>query len=173
MPYCRNCGAQLREDAAFCPNCGTPVKEEAKPKFILAGWGERFVAWLIDIIIVGAFLTPIKWFVALAAWPSFIWAPQFLRWIPFVDFGLDNIIHFLYWAIMEGLYGYSIGKVILKLKVTRLNGEPADMGQAAIESIGKAFLLPLDCIIGWILYAGKNQRLFNHLSGTTTIKASR
>jgi len=44
------------------------------------------------------------------------------------------------------------------------------MAQAAIESIGKAFLLPLDCIIGWILYPSRRQRLFNYLSDTIVVR---
>ncbi|MCW4021289.1 MAG: RDD family protein [Candidatus Bathyarchaeota archaeon] len=172
MPYCRNCGVKLPEETAFCQNCGTPVKIAAEPRLEVADWGERFVAWLIDIILIGVFLTPTKYFLAWW-WPSFGWTPSFLRWVPFVDFGLDNIIYFLYWLIMEGTYGQSIGKMALKLKVTRLNGEPLDMGLAAVESIGKAFLLPIDCIIGWILYAGKNQRLFNYISETIVVKAPR
>lgn len=27
MPYCRECGAELDEDAKFCPSCGTPAAE--------------------------------------------------------------------------------------------------------------------------------------------------
>jgi hypothetical protein len=38
------------------------------------------------------------------------------------------------------------------------------MGQAAVESVGKAFLLPLDCLLGWIL------RIFNYLSETIVIR---
>jgi uncharacterized RDD family membrane protein YckC len=53
-----------------------------------------------------------------------------------------------------------------------LNGEPLTMGNAAIESLGKAFLLPLDCIIGWLFFPAKKQRLFNYLSGTIVVKAS-
>ena len=93
--------------------------------------------------------------------------------IPFVDFGLDNVIYFLYWMFMEATYGQSIGKMILRIEITRLNGEPASMVQSAIEGVGKAFLLPIDCIIGWILYPGKRQRLFNYISGTIVVKAYR
>ena len=32
--FCKNCGAQLSEGAAFCPNCGTAVvKEVAEPVY--------------------------------------------------------------------------------------------------------------------------------------------
>jgi predicted amidophosphoribosyltransferase len=65
MPFCKNCGAKLAEDAAFCPECGAPVKAAAAPKgtvFRTASWGERFVAWLIDIILIGIFLAPTKLF---------------------------------------------------------------------------------------------------------------
>jgi uncharacterized RDD family membrane protein YckC len=99
--------------------------------------------------------------------------PDPFRWIPFVEFGLDNVIYFLYWTIMEGIFGQSIGKMAMRLKVARLNGQPVDMGYAAIESLGKAFLLPLDCLIGWIFFAGRNQRLFNYISETIVVKSSR
>jgi hypothetical protein len=36
--------------------------------------------------------------------------------------------------------------------------------------VGKAFLLPLDLLLGWILYPRRRQRLFNHISETIVIK---
>jgi uncharacterized RDD family membrane protein YckC len=59
----------------------------------------------------------------------------------------------------------------MHLKVTRLNGQPIDVGTAAIESLGKAFLLPLDCIIGWLIHSDRNQRLFNIISETMVVRA--
>ena len=171
MPFCRNCGTELPEEAVFCQNCGTPVRGPAKPGLEIANWGERFIAWLIDIVIIAIFISPIKVFWAWIGFPLFGWGPPFLRWVPLTDFGLDNVIYFLYWTLMEGIYGQSIGKMALKLKVTRLDKQPLDIGVAAIESIGKAFLLPIDCIIGWFLYPDKKQRLFNYISGTVTVKA--
>jgi hypothetical protein len=51
-----------------------------------------------------------------------------------------------------------------------LDGSEIGMGKAALESVGKAFLLPLDCILGWILYPRRRQRIFNYISETIVIK---
>jgi uncharacterized RDD family membrane protein YckC len=169
MPYCKNCGSEFPEGASYCPKCGTPARPVAEVK--LAYWGERFVAWLIDIIILSIAVWLLRFFV-WAAWPGYAWAPVVPRWIPFVDFGTSNLVYFLYWMLSEGMYGQSIGKSIMRIKVTRLDGRPLNMAQAAVESVGKAFLLPIDLIIGWILYLSRRQRLFNHISGTMVAKAS-
>ncbi len=170
MPYCKHCGAEMPEGATYCQRCGTRAGSVAR--YTLANWGERFVAWIIDMIVIGIFLAPIKFFIGVA-WPGITWTPNIFRLIPFVDFGLDNIIYFFYWTIMEGTNGQSIGKMAMKIKVTMLNGEPIDMAHAAVESLGKAFLLPIDCIIGWFLYQTRNQRLFNYISETIIVKPSR
>jgi len=168
MPSCKYCGNELPEGASYCPKCGTPV--QATPPLRLAFWGERFLAWLVDVVILGIIMAPISvltWF----GWPGFAIIPRFPNWIPFLNFGLSNVIYFLYWMVMEGIYGRSLAKMLMRLKVTRLDGGPMDMGQAAIESVGKAFLLPLDLILGWILYPSKRQRIFNYLSGTVVLRA--
>lgn len=176
MPYCKKCGAELPEGATFCPKCGTAVETAAEavtgaaPALRLATWGERFVAWLIDVIILTIAIGIVR-LSAWIAWPSFVWVPGAPNWVPFVDFGFSNLIQFLYWMFMDGLYGQSFGKMIMRIKVARLDGKPIDMGQAAIESIGKAFLLLLDCILGWVMYPSKRQRLFNHLSQTVVIRS--
>jgi uncharacterized RDD family membrane protein YckC len=182
MPYCQKCGNELPEGAKYCPVCGTavPMGEETAPStaptapvmaeasgLTLAFWWERFFAWLIDIIILGivvGILGVFAWFASItwwAAWPG---------WIPFFNFSLGGVIYFLYWLLMDGAYGQSFGKMIMRIKVTRLNGSQIGMGNAALESLGKAFLLPLDCLLGWILYPRRRQRLFNYLSETIVIK---
>jgi len=91
----------------------------------------------------------------------------------FAGFGLSNVFSFLYWTFMEGVYGQSLGKMALKIKVVRADGKPMDIVTAAIESLGKAFLLPIDFILGLILYPQKQQRLFNYISNTLVVKARR
>jgi uncharacterized RDD family membrane protein YckC len=168
MPSCRNCGNELPESAQYCPKCGTPV--ESAKQLRLAFWGERFLAWLVDVVILGIIMAPISVLTWLG-WPGFVIVPRIPFWIPFVNFGLSNVVYFLYWMLMEGIYGRSLGKMLMRLKVTRLDGEPIDMAQAALESVGKAFLLPLDLILGWILHPRKRQRILNYLSGTIVLRA--
>ena len=180
MPYCSKCGNELSAEAKFCPKCGTPVTIEQQaatpgatvpnvPELKLAFWGERFLAWLIDALIIGliaGFLSLFAWFAvgSFSMWPS---------WIPFFNFNHSGILYFLYWFLMDGAYGQSLGKMALHLRVVRLDGSRITTGQAALESLGKAFLLPIDIILGWILYPNSRQRLFNRLSGTIVIRESR
>jgi uncharacterized RDD family membrane protein YckC len=177
MPYCQKCGNELPDGAKYCPVCGTAVTTGQAPTATsmptapvmaeasglkLAFWGERFVAWLIDVIIVGVVAGILGLFVSLSWWS--VWP----SWVPFFNF--NGVFLFLYWLLMEGAYGQSFGKMVMRLKVTRLDGSQIEMGNAALESVGKAFLLPLDCLIGWILYPKRRQRIFNYLSETIVIK---
>ena len=170
MTNCKNCGSDLPEGAGFCPKCGTAVQAVVQPK--LAYWGTRFVAWLIDIVIIGAIVGFLRVFVWVA-WPGYVWAPGVPNWIPFKDFGTSNVVYFLYWMLSEGMYGQSIGKMIMRIKITRLDGRVPNLVQAAIESVGKAFLLPIDVIVGLFLYPSRRQRLFNYLSTTIVVRVMR
>ena len=82
-------------------------------------------------------------------------------WIPL--FGFSGIVILFYWMFMEVANGQSIGEIVMRKKVTRMDGIPISLGQAAVESVGKAFfpLLLLDCLLGWILYPKKPPSLFN------------
>lgn len=164
MSYCRRCGFKLPDDALFCPSCGAPVY---KSRLELASWGERIVAYLIDVIILGIIVAPI---ISMFLW-CLIWDFR-IGWSLFTSLSFNNMISFLYWTFLEGVYGQSLGKMILKLKVVRTDGQSINMLTAAIESLGKAFLLPIDFILGLILYPQKQQRLFNYISNTIVIKLS-
>jgi len=181
MPYCAKCGNELPEEAKYCPVCGTAVTIEEAPAapavptaqaapevsgLKLAFWGERFLAWLIDAVIVGAVIGIVGFVMNV----SFAWWTGWPEWIPFFNF--NGIALFLYWMLMEGTYGQSFGKMVMRLKVVRLDGGEIGMGKAALESLGKAFLLPLDCLLGWILYPKRRQRIFNYLSETIVVKAT-
>ena len=182
MPYCNKCGNELPEGAKYCPVCGTAVSTEEAPAasavptvsaapevsgLKLAFWWERFVAWLIDAVIIGVVVGILGLFSLLA---GVTWWSGWPSWLPFFNFNIGGVLYFLYWMFMDGAYGQSFGKMIMRLKVTRLDGNEIGMGNAAVESLGKAFLLPLDCILGWFLYPRRKQRIFNYLSQTIVIK---
>ncbi len=180
MPYCKNCGNEIQPDAKFCPRCGTPVEASQQatpsaeaspmmPRLEIAFWGERFLAWLIDVVLLGIFvgiLGLVTWF----AWEPFGFWPS---WFPLFNFGSGGLIYFLYWTLLEGSYGQSLGKMIMHLRVTRIDGGRIGIANAALESVGKAFLLILDVLIGWALYPRRRQRIFNYLSETIVIRERR
>jgi uncharacterized Rmd1/YagE family protein len=51
-----------------------------------------------------------------------------------------------------------------------LGGGKIDKKIAVIESFGKAFLLPIDVVLGWIFTNNKRQRIFNRITNTIVIK---
>ena len=181
MPYCQKCGNELSTEAKFCPKCGTPVMLEqvtaapsepsllGEPELKLAFWGERFIAWLIDAIVIGIIVGILGLFTWFAI-GSLSWWSAWPNWVPFFNFNSSGIIYFLYWFLMDGAYGQSLGKMAMHLRVVRLDGNRPTTGQVALETVGKAFLLPLDIILGLILYPNSRQRLFNHLSETIVVR---
>ena len=92
------------------------------------------------------------------------------NYVPWSTFGLDNLFWLVYFTFMDLTYGQSIGKMVMKIRVTNLDGGPIDLTQAAIEAFGKAFLLPLDVILGWIFTNQKSQRIFTYLARTIVVK---
>jgi uncharacterized RDD family membrane protein YckC len=126
----------------------------------LARWSTRFWAWLIDFIIVSLVLN--VFFNPFRIFENFLVSGA-------GDFLLRSSGFLLYWTVMEGLLGQSAGKMVMNIRVTGRSGEKIGLQGAVIESFGKAFLLPLDCLIGWLGMPGTRLRLFNRLSDTIVV----
>ena len=139
---------------------------------ILASWRDRFVAWLIDFIIVSIGLGVLFALLAIPFWFSTYsngMASAHNNFEPF-HYLLSSLSFFGYWTYFEHTSGQSIGKRLLSIKTTDMSGSRVDAKTAAIESFGKSFLLPLDVILGWLFTDNKRQRIFNKISKTIVIK---
>jgi uncharacterized RDD family membrane protein YckC len=133
----------------------------------LAKWSTRFWAWLIDVILVVLFLNIVQGILKPFVLINFLW--DYLHWNPF-ELGFWSLFFFLYWMISEGYKGQSFGKMVMNIKVVQRDGTKIRYRSAAIESLGKAILLPVDCLIGWFGMPGTKLRLFNRISNTIVIK---
>ncbi len=136
-------------------------------KIIIAKWTDRFLAWLIDFAIISIISTSVI-FASLGTLDyeydeDVFWAES-TQYIP------TSILFFAYWTILEYKTGQTIGKKILNLKVTDMNGNKPSLKGIMVSSFGKAFLLPIDVILGWILTNEKRQRVFNKLGDTLVVK---
>ena len=133
---------------------------------------DRFVTWLIDFIIVSIGLGILFALMAFPFWFSFYSNDVALEKTKFGMFHylLSSLAFFGYWTYFEHTSGQSIGKRFLNIKTTDIYGKSVDTKNAALESFGKSFLLPIDVILGWLFTNSKRQRIFNKLSDTIVIK---
>jgi uncharacterized RDD family membrane protein YckC len=152
-----------------------PIRQEPEKILYLARWSTRFWAWLVDIIIIILF-----WNIVIGIFDQ-VWKLPLLwdyrHWeLPAI--GLETLLVFIYWTVMEGFRGQSIGKMVMNVKVVNRNGTKITYTTAAIESLPKAFfnfpfifILIMDCLIGWFAMPGTKLRVFNRISNTIVIKA--
>jgi len=136
-------------------------------ELLIAKWSDRFVAWLIDFIIISAIsaaIVAVVFGVANFEWNENTMFSESSNFMP------ASLLFFAYWIISEYKGGQSIGKKILHLQVVNINGKSAPFLGVIISSFGKAFLLPIDLILGVIFTNQKRQRIFNKIGDTIVIK---
>jgi uncharacterized RDD family membrane protein YckC len=124
-----------------------------------ASWRDRFWAWLIDVLLMGILWSNLMTISTISASSA-------------EGLGILATMLFIYWTALEGYRGQSLGKMLLNTVVVGSVGEKIGFRDSALESFGKAFLLPLDCLAGWIVYKGSGQRAFNSFSDTVVAEAN-
>ena len=134
-------------------------------KIILAKWKDRFLAWLVDFIIISMISTSIFFI-------SFLYLDyNFENFISNDGMYIPTSVMFLaYWIILEYKTGQTIGKKMFNLKIVNNLGERPSLIGVIISSFGKSFILPIDIILGWIITNEKRQRICNKLGNTLIIK---
>jgi uncharacterized RDD family membrane protein YckC len=129
----------------------------AVDEIVLSSWGDRFWAWLIDVLLMS-----ILWYNVLTILE--------IDALSLSGTLLLAFLLFIYWTALEGYRGQSLGKMLLNIAVAGPLGERIAFRDAALESFGKAFLLPLDCLACWFFFRKTRQRLFSRISNTIVIK---
>ena len=152
---------------------GESSSNEVRPsEIMLARWTERFVAWLIDFVIVSIGLVILFLLLSIPFWVYYASedvdeqykGPQSYHYL------ISSLVFFLYWTYFESKTGQSLGKKVMNLKTINLDGTVAQGKNVALAAFGKAFLLPFDVVLGWIFTNEKRQRIFNRASNTLVIK---
>jgi uncharacterized RDD family membrane protein YckC len=132
------------------------------------GIAVRFAAQLVDGVILGI----VYFLLGFGMTGSF----------SFDLFGTDALtllaawwlISLLYFAILEGTKGATIGKMLLKIKVVQEDGKPCGIVPAFVRNILRIVdALPILYIIGIVLISrsDKKQRLGDRIAKTVVTKA--
>ncbi len=129
----------------------------------------RFVAILIDSIILGIIYWILGMIFGVSATGSYMMPNVMLSWWGLLSF----IIFLIYYTYLEGTRGQTIGKMAMKIKVVKEDGSRIDMSAAFIRTILRIIDGILAYLVGAILIwtSRKKQRLGDMAAKTVVIKA--
>ena len=191
---CTQCGTPATPGAKFCESCGAPLAAASQPvqgpavtepapsyaapgaQVLYQGVAIRFVAILIDLIIVGIIsgilTSPLLSSIVNTTTGTVMFGAAYYA---IVVIGI--IISLLYFILLLGHFGQTVGMMIVKIKVVKEADYSAiSYSEAAIRTI----LLYIDEIPYFIPYllgailiwtSDKKQRLGDRVAHTVVLKA--
>lgn len=161
----------MAENSELCPSSKSSVRHvdvlsgTAAERILSEGalqqhWVKRVIAILIDSIIVG---------IATAILGLLTDVSGIFNWLalPFVM----GLIYILYFTITESIYGSTMGKRMVNLKVMKTNGKKPSLESAFIRNISKIhfLLLLLDTLGGFFTSKDTHQRYVDQIANTTVV----
>ena len=129
---------------------------------------KRFIAYILDFLVVSAIMWPISYLLYLFVNPVFRF--QVYHYFPFTA----PIIIILYFVLCEKIRGATVGKLLMFIEVQNEEGNRISYKQAIIRNISKLWwiFIIFDYIIG-LLYGSKDDRLLGQLSKTKVVNEDR
>ena len=139
---------------------GTAAERILSENDLQQHWVRRIIAIAIDSIVVAiatAVLGLVTDISGIFNWMS----------LPFVM----GLIYVLYFTVAESIYGYTMGKKLVNLKVTLASGKRPSLKNAFIRNISKIYwiLLLLDLVGGLITSTDLHQKYSDRVANTTVI----
>jgi len=147
-----------------------PVTGRALPRRLLALIADTVVISLLDAIANGTFgvarvTSGIATTVGSGGYTSFTTQTT-------VDWLWLALLWVSYYAVLEGLFGASVGKALAGLRVTDLEGRRIGWQAAVVRNFARLLdVLPLTYVLGGVLTLGsrRHQRLGDRLAGTIVV----
>ncbi|MGZ4864196.1 MAG: RDD family protein [Halobacteriota archaeon] len=193
---CAQCGTPAVPGAKFCESCGAPLAaatQSVEGPAITApastytaqgvemqyqGVGIRFVAFIIDAIILGIISSILSAPLAASA-VSYDAATGAVTIgsAYYALIGVTFVIELLYFTLLLGLYGKSVGMMLVKIKVVK---EEGGAKISYVDAFVRTILLLIDAIPYFVPYllgailiwtSDKKQRLGDRVAHTVVVKA--
>lgn len=200
--FCRQCGTQNESSALFCTKCGaamsaptaqvansphvaaaaepishTTPRSESQPlasDLPLAGMGDRAIAAVLDTIAVAIVFVPVGMWAA-AHWGGITPNGFELHGIAVLfTLSILSILWFLYHWLFEGLFGATLGKLVMNVRVQRVDGSRIDLGKSSIRNLLRVIDAIGVYLVGFLiaLLSHKRQRLGDHVADTVVVQSS-
>jgi uncharacterized RDD family membrane protein YckC len=137
-----------------------------------AGFWLRFAAYLIDTLILGVVFVPVGFVIGIVMAAN--GSDETSELMPVVNMGINGgsiMAGWLYSSLLESSsWQGTVGKKLVGIRVTDLNGYPISFGKATGRYFGK-ILSSMICLVGFIMVAftEKQQALHDQLAGTLVV----
>jgi len=181
MARCPSCGEWNQDDASYCRRCGhelvSPRRRTGLNRLTYdvgaqTLWVARVIAYAIDSFIVGAVGALLSLMAYLPLWVGSLFSGG-MDWtgvwrLPFI-LGAGQVIYFTF---MEYMYGASLGKQLLGLRVEASGGGKPSIVAAFMRNATKihGLILFIDVAMGLALTEDPRDKLTDGISGAYVVR---
>jgi uncharacterized RDD family membrane protein YckC len=153
------------------PAPAAPVKELEMWERKGEGVGPRLGAWLLDQIVILMISFGLGFGIAFTTGLS-VDSEAFVDFAMTAYAALIPVVWFLYFTLLEGTFGVTLGKKVRRLRVIRVDGSRCGYGQAALRALLGLFETNLigALVIG---FTERRQRLGDKLAGTLVVSTQK
>lgn len=162
-----------RSVAPIPTSAPTAAAQTLVDDYVVAAMGDRAIAALLDSIVVAILIIPVGMWAAVRSGGVTPNGFELQGTAAFITFFMIGIFWLLYYWLFEGLFGTTLGKLVMQVKVQRLDGSNIGFGKSLIRNS----LRVIDGIglylVGFLiaLLSSKRQRLGDHFAGTIVVRA--
>lgn len=159
VKICAQCGYENLPTGKYCASCGARLPIATETRLVeapveYAGFWRRFVAWIIDQILLGIVLAPIAYII-----------PKLYENGFGALFDVAYTVGFWTWK------SQTPGKMALGIRIVTIDGEPIGFGRSILRYFGMIVAsLPLGLGLFWIGWDRKKQGWHDKIAGTYVIK---
>ena len=159
--------------AGSSPIRGSEIKPSAGDA-ALAGTGDRAIAALVDIVVAAAL------FPLVGMWAALRWGGVTANGFElhgaaaFVTLFIVCTIWFLYIWLLEGLFGATLGKWLMNIRVRRVDGSAVGLGKSFIRNLLRLIDGIGVYLVGFLvaIMSRRRQRLGDHVAGTLVVQGT-
>ena len=187
--YCPSCGAENPPEVQSCQRCGAllpappsaqpqavgvpPSSERVAGQFTIARLGDRLIAIVLDTILGGVAFAVLGMYAAVRL--GGVTESGFsLEGKPaLVGIGSALVVGFLYYWLLEGIFGATLGKAIIGIRVRDKSGGPCGLKPSLIRNLMRLIDGLGVYLLGFLvaLFSKLRQRLGDHLAKTVVVES--
>jgi uncharacterized RDD family membrane protein YckC len=132
----------------------------------------RVAAFLLDAFIfflaTGLFLDENIWNLALHLSQIHLYDVRIHAYDLVTHYSHIFFAAYIVFTVLDAYKGQTLGRYIMGIRVVKENGRRLDLVEASIRNIGKVFLLPIDLLVGILLYSRRGYiKFFDYYTNCT------